>query len=195
MTALRKPAELLTPEEYLAQERTAEFRSEYFNGVVVAMAGGTLEHSVIATELIYQLRRQIEGRPCLVFNSDMKVRVERANLFRYPDISALCGPVMLHDRERDAYCNPALIVEVLSPSTAAVDRGEKFALYRLLDSLVEYLLVAQDAPRAELFRKLPDGTWITEAFTSPEDVITLDSIGASLRLADVYSKVALSSTA
>lgn len=184
-------AELLTPEEYLAQERTAEHRSEYFNGVVVAMAGGTFEHAVIAGEIFFRLRNQLEGRPCFVFGENMKVRIDRANLFRYPDISALCGPVMLHDRERDAYCNPTLIIEVLSPSTARVDRGEKFALYRLLDSLIEYLLVAQDAPSAELFRKLPNGTWITQTFTALEDVIALESIGASLRLGDVYSKVPL----
>ncbi len=189
MSALEQPAELLTSEEYLVQERAAEGRSEYFNGLVIAMAGGTMDHALIAGEIQYRLRGQIEGRPCLVFNSDMKVRIDRANVFRYPDVSALCGPVLLHDRERDAFCNPALIVEVLSSSTAKKDRGEKFALYRLLDSLVEYLLVEQKSQRAELFRKLPDGRWTTQVFSEPDDLIELASIGATLRLADVYSKV------
>ena len=159
------------------------------------MAGGTFEHALIAGEIYRRLANQVEGRPCLVFGENMKVRIERANLFRYPDISALCGPVMLYDRERGAYCNPALIAEVLSPSTAAVDRGEKLALYRRLDSLAEYLLVAQEVPHAELFRKLANGVWTTQTFTAPEDIIVLESIGASLRLADVYAKVTLPPTA
>ncbi len=177
MSALRESAELVTAEEYLVQERAAEFRSEYFNGSVVAMAGGGMDHALISCEIVYRLRNQFEGRPCMVFNSDMKVRIDRANAFRYPDVSALCGPVFLHDRGRDAFCNPALIVEVLSSSTAALDRGVKFAIYRLLDSLVEYLLVEQESRRAELFRKQPD------------DVISLESVGATLRLADIYAKV------
>lgn len=189
MSALEQPVELLTPEEYLAQERAAEFRSEYFNGLVVAMAGGTMIHDLITGEIQRRLGNQMEGRPCNVFTSNIKVRIDRANVFRYPDVSALCGPVLLHDRERDACCNPALIVEVLSSSTAKKDRGEKFVIYRLLDSLVEYLLVEQATRRAELFRKLPDGRWTAQTFTAPDDVIELTSIGASLRLADIYSKV------
>lgn len=187
MTALRKFDELLSPDQYLEQERAADFRSEYFNGRIVAMAGGTIEHSLISTKILRLLGNQLDGRPCHVFNSDMKVRVDRANLFRYPDISALCGPILLHDRSRDAYCNPTLIIEILSSSTAPSDRGAKFALYRLLDSLIEYVLVEQESHRAELFRKQADGKWTTRIFTSDDDIIPLDSIGAELRLADIYA--------
>ena len=191
MTALRRPQEIFTPAEYLARERTAEEKSEYLNGILVAMAGNTFAHDVIKGNIARFIGNQLAGRPCHVFTSDMKVRIERANLFRYPDVSALCGPVQFHDGEKDAYENPSLIVEVLSPSTARSDRAAKFALYRFLDSFAEYLLVAQDRTHAELFRKQPDGQWTTESYTAPADLVTLESIGCTLRLVDIYDKVPL----
>ncbi len=191
MSALSRAADLPSPVEYLARERAAEHRSEYLNGVIVAMAGVTFAHDIISGNVQRHLGNQLADRPCFVFSSDMKVRIERANLFRYPDISAVCGPVLFHDEVHDAYENPALIVEVLSPSTERYDRTEKFALYRFLDSLNEYLLIAQDRCFAELFRSQPGGQWTEQTYTSPEEFIILESIGCTLRLGKLYEKVPL----
>lgn len=187
MSALARQ-DYLTVQEYLAREREAETRSEYWNGRVVAMAGGTSAHDIIGNNIRALLWTQFRGRPCIMYGDNMKVGVERANLFRYPDASALCGPVAFFDRTQDAYCNPAPIVEVLSPSTAAYVRREKFALFALIDSLREYLLVAQDRIEVELHRREPDGRWSTVAHDAPEDVVTLESIGCELLVRDIYEK-------
>ena len=189
MSATAKLADLISAAEYLERERAAETRSEYINGVIVEMSGGTMAHDIIAGNIFRLIGNQLVGRPCRVFTSNMKVRIERANLFRYPDISALCGPVALHDSIGDVYLNPSFLCEVLSPSTEAYDRGEKFALYRLLDSFVEYLIAAQDRHCVQLFRRSRRGGWESTEFTEPDDVITLESIGCSLRVADIYDKV------
>ena len=133
MSAQKQIRTMLTAEEYLGQERVAEFKSEYMNGDVTAMAGGSSNHDAICASLGEIIGSQLRGRPCRVFTSDFKVRIDKANGFRYPDVSGLCGPILYHDKTRDAYCNPAVIFEVLSPSTESFDRGEKFRLYRLLD--------------------------------------------------------------
>lgn len=190
MSALRKQ-ETITPGEYLALERAAGHRSEYLNGAIVAMAGGSSAHDIIKGNVSRLIGNHLVGRPCVSFTSDMKVRIERANLFRYPDASAVCGPVLYHDEIQDAYLNPALIVEVLSPGTERYDRADTFALNRLIDSFAEYLLVAQDRRHAELFRKQPDSQWTSQPFTGPDELITLESIGGTLRLADLYDKVPL----
>ncbi len=188
-SATAKLSELISAADYLERERAAGTRSEYINGVIVAMAGGTMAHDIIAGNIYAALHLQMSGRPCRVFTANMKVRIERANLFRYPDISALGGPVALHDSIGDVYLNPSFLCEVLSPGTEAYDLGEKFALYRLLDSFVEYLVAAQDCRFAQLVRRSRHGGWETTEFTELEDVITLESINCSLRVADVYDKV------
>lgn len=119
----------------------------------------------------------------------MKVRVEKANIFRYPDVSALCGPIDVYDGEEDTYVNPQFIAEVLSPKTERYDRNDKFALYRLIDTFGEYLILAQDRMEAELHRKDPDGRWTAETYTDPGDSIELETIGVTLVLADLYAKI------
>ncbi len=190
MSALPR-CDFLSPHEYLQQERAAESRSEYWNGFVEAMAGASFEHNVIKHNIERLLGNQLAHRPCFVFSSDMKVRIERANLFRYPDVSVVCGPVAFYDDERDVYTNPALIVEVLSISTGSRDRKTKFALYRLIESFSEYLLVAQHRQEVELHRKLPDGRWTSATYTASSDVLTLESVNCTLRLGDLYAKVEL----
>lgn len=191
MSALRQPREILTADEYLRIERLAETKSEYVNGQVYAMAGGTVRHNLIAGNIYRRIGNQLEKRPCMIFNSDMKVRIDKANAFRYPDFSGLCGPILHHDGEQDAYCNPALIVEVLSPSTAAFDRGEKFILYRLLDTLVEYLLVRQDRMEAELFSRESTQQWSSVIYNEASDVIAVKSLNCTLTLEEIYDKVSL----
>lgn len=194
MSVIHKTEPYLTPEEYLRRERAAEFKSEYFNGYVVAMAGAKYWHNVITGNAQISIGAQLRGRPCVALGADMKVRVERANLFRYPDLSAVCGPIDFHDEVQDAYCNPALIVEVLSPGTENYDRTQKFALYRLVDSLSEYVLVAQDRVEVEVHRKQPDGRWNATVFTELCDVARLESVGCDLSLAELYEKVEFSPT-
>ena len=153
------------------------------------MAGGSLNHGRIARNLTTALNKQLKDRPCEVFNSDVKVRIDKANAFRYPDLSGLCGPILHHDGEKDAYCNPALIVEVVSPSTEAFDRGEKFNLYRLLDSLMEYLLVRQDRLEAELFTRESTQQWSSVIYNEAADIIPLKSLNCTLTLEEIYEKV------
>lgn len=189
MSAQKQIRTMLTAEEYLEQERVAEFKSEYVNGDVTAMAGGSSNHDEIATNIISSLKQQLKGRPCRVFSSDFKVRIDKANGFRYPDVSGLCGPILYHDKTRDAYCNPAVIFEVLSPSTESFDRGEKFRLYRLLDSLFEYILVRQDRVEVEVWTRGADSVWTSVIYNEAIDSIRLKTLDCSLTLGDIYDKV------
>ena len=189
MSAQKQIRTILTAGEYLEQERVAEFKSEYVNGDVTAMAGGSSNHDEIATNIISSLKQQLKGRPCRVFSSDFKVRIDKANGFRYPDVSGLCGPILYHDKTRDAYCNPAVIFEVLSPSTESFDRGEKFRLYRLLDSLFEYILVRQDRVEVEVWTRGADSVWTSVIYNEAIDSIRLKTLDCSLTLGDIYEKV------
>lgn len=189
MSALPKSS-YLSPIEYLSLEREAETKSDYLNGIMVALAGAKYRHNVFVGNINRVIGNAFVDWPCVVFGSDMKVRIEKANCFRYPDISALCGPIDFYDGEEDVYGNPWFICEVLSPSTRHVDQNEKFAKYRLIDSFTEYLMLEQDSMKAELHRKDQEtGRWTTDEYTQPSDQIELQSIQVELKLADLYAKV------
>lgn len=173
----------------MKQERLAETRSEYLNGQLIAMAGASIAHETICVNVLSALHSQLKGRPCRAFGGNLKVRIEAANTFRYPDVSALCGQIDHHDHERDAYRNPSVIAEVLSPSTATYDRGEKFALYRLIDSLSAYLLIDQDRMSVELWTRQPSGPWTAVVYNQPSDRVVLNTLDASLTLAVIYAGV------
>lgn len=179
----------ISPEEYLAIERVAEFRSEYFAGKMYAMPGVKRPHSLIVTELIAALHSGLRGRDCEIHAQDMRVRVPAAGLYTYPDVAVVCGEARYEDDEVDTLLNPDVIIEVLSPSTELYDRVGKFKLYRGLESLREYVLVAQYEPDIEKFTRRPDGTWSLTAADDLTANITLESIGVTLELADIYSKV------
>ncbi|MFN0068833.1 MAG: Uma2 family endonuclease, partial [Limisphaerales bacterium] len=149
----------LSEAEYLALERAAEFRSQFYDGEVFAMAGGTPEHSLISVNLVSELRSRLRGRPCRVYNADLRLKIEAAGLHTYPDASVICGPVITTPGADDVALNPTLIAEVLSPATEAYDRGQKFEFYRRMPSLKEYLLVSQRAARVELFSLDAQGVW------------------------------------
>ncbi len=187
MASQRKPR--FTPEEYLEMERKAEFKSEYLDGEIFAMAGARERHNLIVINVVMQLGIQLKGRPCRLYSNDMRVDVREHRLYSYPDVVALCGEPLWRDARRDNLLNPGLIIEVLSRSTAAYDRGEKFERYRRIDSFVEYVLIAQEKPHIEYFIRQPNNQWLLSEISGLAGKVHLDSIGCDLMLADVYDKV------
>jgi Uma2 family endonuclease len=181
----------LTAREYLDRERKAEFKSEFLNGEVFAMSGGTDQHSLIAMNLGGELRAQLKGKPCRVYNSDMRVKIEATGLYTYPDVPVACGELRFEDETRDVLLNPKIIVEVLSESTAAWDRGEKFWHYSRLESLTEYVLVSQQAWLVEHRLRQPDGTWLIEQVEGQQGVLSLPTIDCKVPLAEIYANTGL----
>lgn len=189
MSAQPKP--YLSAEDYLAIDREAETRSEYFDGEIFAMSGGSRAHSRLAVNIASFLNTKLSGRPCEVFNSDLRVKIEASNLYTYPDISVVCGGPRFLDERQDTLLNPVLIVEVLSPSTERYDRGVKFRHYRQIPSLMEYVLVSQDEAQIERFLRTETGDWTLRVASGLESRIQLASIGEELPLAEIYEKVEL----
>ena len=189
MSSLAK--DYLTPEEFLSFERAAETKHEYYDGVVVAMAGGGMSHSELAMKLGSELTQRLKGRSCTVFNSDMKVWTGESRHYFYPDLSGLCGQPQAHDEVRDVLLNPTFIVEVLSPKTEAFDRGKKLARYMSLPSVVEIVLVAQDDIRVDKYTRQPDGIWRFDGYSGAEAVVTFVSVQCDIRLGDFYEGVEL----
>ncbi len=179
----------LTPEEYLALERKADYRSEYFNGEIFAMTGASRRHNLIAVNITREFSQQLKGRPCEVYASDMRVKVAATGLYTYPDIVVVCREPKLEDNRFDTLLNPTLLVEILSKSTAGYDRGEKFEHYRKLPPLAEYLLIAQDKHHVEHYARQPDNQWLLSETNDSQATIDLPSIACRLMLADVYDKV------
>ena len=178
----------LTPEEYIALERKAEYKSEYFDGHIIARAGANRAHSLIVTNISGELHLQFKGRGCSVHTNDMRVRPSLGDAYFYPDVVVVCGAPEFEDDVFDTLLNPIVIVEVLSPSTERRDRGEKFARYKHLASLQEYVLVSQDKVWVEHHRR--HGTqWVLSHYRALEDVLPLLSIGCALPLHDIYARV------
>lgn len=189
MSALLKPR--LTEDEYLAIEHEAEFRSEYIDGEMYAMAGAGEEHNLITGNIHGVLWQQFKGRPCKVYMSDMRVRAADSGLYTYPDVVALCGSSEILRAKGDTLLNPQLIVEVSSPSTAFYDRVEKFRRYQQIASFTDYLLVSQDEMFVEHRRRqadVPQG-WVSHQYDQPADRIELAGLGARLTLAEIYDEV------
>ena len=179
----------VTPEEYLAAERLSETRSEYIDGGVFPMTGATENHSTVVLNIGAELNVQLRGRGCKAFVIDMKVRLPGSNKFFYPDAVVVCGERQYHDGRKDIITNPDVVIEVLSPGTESFDRGAKFEAYRTVESLKEYLLVAQDKPFIEQFVKNEAGKWEYASAIGLESSLTLPSIGCTLNLGAVYDKV------
>ena len=179
---------LLTEAEYLERERKAEYKSEYYQGEMFAMSGASEMHNLLAGNLYAALHGQLRRRSCRVFGSDMRVRVSATGLYTYPDVVVVCGDRKFADNEFDTLLNPTLLAEILSPSTEAYDRGRKAEHYRQIESLAEYLLVAQDRVHVDLYTRQPDGTWSLKDASRPEETIELRSIECVLSLADLYEK-------
>lgn len=186
-----QPKTYLTPEEYLAIERRNEYKSEYVDGEMVAMTGASRRHNLITVNITGQLYPQLRGRPCETYSGDMRVRIPTTRAYMYPDVVVVCGEPRLEDDYLDTLLNPTVLIEVLSESTERYDRGRKFGFYRTIESLADYVLVAQDECRVEQYAKQPDGRWLLTDHRLPEDLVELASIQSTLKLSEVYEKVAL----
>ena len=200
-----------TVEEYLAFERAADERHEYLDGLIYpmagsaspqAMAGESEAHGIICTNLSGILFAQLRGTPCRVFSKDMKVRCgpyrphTRAGLYAYPDLVVVCGPSQHHDQARDVVLNPAVIIEVLSPSTEAFDRGDKLQRYRCwLPTLRHYVLVAQEQPAMDHYQRTATGRWTLERLAGLDASLHLPGISCTVPLTEVYERLVLASPA
>lgn len=177
-----------TAEEYLTLERSAAYKSEFHDGQIYAMTGASRQHNLITVNIAGELRSQLKKRPCEAYSNDMRVKAAEANSYHYPDIAVVCGTPQFEDSYVDTLLNPALLIEVLSSSTEAYDRGGKFAHYRKIATLHEYLLVSQDQPSIERYMRQGD-VWILSEAVGLEASIQLASIDCVLSLREVYDKV------
>lgn len=184
--AVLKPR--LTPEEYLAFERASEERHEYADGEVFAMSGGTIAHSEITGNIYGELRNAVRPRGCRVLNGDMRIHIEATGRYVYADALILCDKPLFHDGRRDTLLNPKLIVEVLSDSTEAYDRGDKFVSYRTIPSLRTYVLASQKEARIEVFSLQADGSWSLRTY-GPGERAVLTDIDVLLDVDSVYAGV------
>ncbi|MEA3213362.1 MAG: hypothetical protein QOE70_6419 [Chthoniobacter sp.] len=185
-TALKKK---LTAEEYLAIERAADYRSEFCDGEMFAMAGGTQQHNLIVGNLRAELRARLKGRTCRTYSENLRVQVPATGLYTYPDVIALCSPPEFSGAVQDTLLNPQLIAEVLSDKTEAYDRGQKFAQYRTIPSLLEYVLISQREPLVECFTRQADGSWVLVVFAGMIARARFDSVAAEVPLAEIYENV------
>jgi Uma2 family endonuclease len=187
------PKQTWTVEDYLAFERASDRRHEYLNGELYLMAGAGANHNLIAVNVLASLHVQLRQRPCVIYPSDMRVKVSYTGLYTYPDVSVVCGAPQFEDDQHDTLLNPILIVEILSPSTESYDRGRKFQHYRTLASLQEYVLISQDVHRIERYVRQDNDQWLLSDVTQVDAALELSSISCTLSLADVYEKITFES--
>ncbi len=175
-------------EEYLSLERSATIKSEFHDGQIFAMTGASRAHNLITINIARELSQQLKSRPCEAYVNDMRVKAAKARSYHYPDIAVVCGTPEFEDAHVDTLLNPTLLIEVLSPSTEAYDRGGKFAHYRKIESLREYLLVMQDQPSIERYLRQGE-VWVLSEALGLEASVLLESIDCQLSLLEVYDKV------
>ncbi|MBK1719004.1 Uma2 family endonuclease [Thiocystis violacea] len=176
-------------EDYLAAERECiDEKHEYVAGQVFAMTGATYNHNLVTTNLARELSNQLKPRPCVVLANDMRLRIQTADACTYPDIVVLCDEPAFHDRRKDVLTDARFVAEVLSPSTEGYDRGDKFALYRALPGLRQYVLIAQNRFAIDVFTRRDDG-WLLEAHSDPDALVYFESIDCRIRLGEIYDKV------
>lgn len=195
---LPKTESLFTADEYLALERAAEERHEYLDGQIFAMAGESPKHGDISVNLVVSLGSQLKGKPCRARTKDTKVRSgpepkfrkKFTGLFSYPDILVVCGEPEYHDAFKDVILNPKVIIEVMSPTTEAFDRGGKFTRYQKWNpTLTDYVLVSQDQPQIEHYSRQEDGSWSYNLYAGLSAKVVISSIKCTLKLADVYDRI------
>lgn len=192
MTA--QPIQYITEEEYLQRERMSTSKHEYYNGRIYAMAGASEDHNLIAMNIAAILRARVRGTTCRAYPSDMRVKVLQTGLNTYPDFTIVCGtPQFVNLEKRDTLTNPTIIIKILSPSTESYDRGEKFQHYRTIDTLQEYILVAQNKHRIERFVRHDSNEWVLSDIAGIEASLPLSVLQAHIPLAEIYEQVPIRS--
>lgn len=187
MSSLPEP--YYTPEEYLKLERRAEHKSEYLFGHIYAMAGASPEHITINVNTASSLHTQLRGSSCRVYANDLRVKVPSREFYTYPDLAVICGELQSDELDAHTFVNPKVIIEILSPTTAAYDRGDKFIYYQQIQSLTDYVLIAQDRPRVEHFARQGNQEWLLHIVDSLEGSLQIDSISCSFPLSDIYEDI------
>lgn len=173
-------------EEYVRFEESANAKHEFFDGQIIAMAGGTLEHAAMASAVNASFRTQLGGRGCEAYTSDARVRITSSGLDTYPDVAVVCGPVVRDTGDKNAMTNPTVLVEVTSDSTESYDRGEKFAQYKTIDSLQAVVFVAHRRPGIDVYSRQPDGTWARDSHAGAGETASIDAIKCTLSVDDVF---------
>ena len=187
--ALKRESEKFTPEEYFALEEQAAFKSEYYKGEIFAMAGGSIDHNRIGSNVNAILNVGLENTRCEAFNSDLRVYIKTHELYTYPDVAVICGDPDFLKNRTDTITNPLVIFEVLSPSTKDYDRGQKFEFYRSLPSLQDYVVIHQDQILIEYHHKLGIGRWLLTEYADLDATLVIQSIEFALPLHRVYARV------
>jgi Uma2 family endonuclease len=189
--AIPKTIKRYTPQEYYALERSADYKSDYYQGEIFSMAGGTALHSLISGNIVREVGNRLKGKPCLAYESNLRMGVLATGLRCYPDVGVYCGPLVFDpaDTSGETAVNPSVLFEVLSKSTEAYDRGLKAENYRRVETLQAYVLVSQDAPHVEIYERQAGGNWLLREVNTLEAVLSIPALGIDLSLAEVYSGV------
>jgi Uma2 family endonuclease len=186
MSAVLRP---ITLAEYETRERDAFVKSEYYRGEMFAMAGGSPEHSLVATNFTREAGNQLKGKPCVPYNSDLRIKVEASELYTYPDATIVCGPPQMDNSVKGTVLNPSVIVEVLSDSTESYDRGRKSSHYRRIESLRELILISPSEPLVEMFTRRDDGNWSFVEYRAITDTLVIGSVGVAIPLSELYRNI------
>jgi Uma2 family endonuclease len=184
-----KPSRYFTADEYLQAERNAPHRSEFYDGEIFAMVGASEEHVTLMSSLLTELHTQLRGTGCRVFANDMRVKVEATGLYTYPDLVIVCGNRVFEEQHGTTLLNPLVLIEILSHSTEAYDRGAKFRHYRQIPSLQEYVLVSQEERRIERYQRGDEGKWVFSEIAGSEGTLSLIAVPAVLTMARVYEYI------
>jgi Uma2 family endonuclease len=180
------PKTKLNEDDYLSIERASPTKNEYYKGEMFAMAGAGNNHNIITANIIGEIHRHLRGKGCTIYPSDMRLHIPENSLYTYPDAMVVCGPKQFKDEKKDTLLNPALIIEVLSPTTEGYDRGEKFRLYRSIPGLQEYLMIDSQRYTAEKYQRNEEGHWVLTDAQDINSSLHLSSIGLDLLLQEVY---------
>jgi Uma2 family endonuclease len=185
-----QPQTKLTDEEYLAIEEKAEFKSEFYRGEMFAMSGGSPLHALLGNAIGAELRTALKGQNCRAYNSELKIRVAKGGLYAYPDASVVCGAIQYAEGTSDVITNPTVVIEVLSPSTEAYDRGFKSSEYRKIASLREYAFISQTEPRVEIYGRKSNGEWGEfSEYVGLDAVCLFHSIDCTVALSDLFDGI------
>ncbi|REJ46468.1 MAG: Uma2 family endonuclease [Microcystis flos-aquae DF17] len=183
------PPKTISLEEYRNLETIAEVKHEYHDGEIIEMTGGSINHNRLVFNLIVLLKLALRGTNYRLQSSDLRLWIPQYNRGLYPDLMIIAGEPLFSDNRNDEILNPCLIIEVLSPSTSGYDRGDKFRYYRSIPQLNQYLLVSQGEILIESYSKTSENNWLLQEYTPARGIISLDSLGISLNLADIYEGI------